>query len=261
MLSMTGNEGARIVLQPRDKHLLEELVTMRVIDREQAKLVARFGSTTRANARLLALHRVGLVHRFFQGTAAGGKKALYALSTKGARLIGAPTPPKLRYGNDELLATNFFVAHQLQVNSVYCTVRYRPIPFSDVSFARWLNFPQPIAPRLTPDGYFELKTPDSVLGSFVEVDLGYEGSAVWREKTQSYLRYAASGEFPKRFHQTRFRVLVMANRESRVLFLSKLIGHFTDKIFWLANFESIDQDAFWSSSWRRPSDAAPKFLI
>ena len=55
------------MVQPRDRKLFEELAVMRVIDREQAKIVAGFGSTTRANARLLALTRAGLLRRFFLG--------------------------------------------------------------------------------------------------------------------------------------------------------------------------------------------------
>src|ERR1041385_4615248 len=79
-----------LVLQPRDRHLLEELAIMRVADREQAKTVAGFGSTTRVNARLLRLTQAGLLKRFFMGTTAGGAKALYALSLKGARAVGVP---------------------------------------------------------------------------------------------------------------------------------------------------------------------------
>ncbi len=56
---MVGNERSlkeqlSMVIQERDRHLLREAAVMRVIDREQAKIVAGFGSTTRANARLLA---------------------------------------------------------------------------------------------------------------------------------------------------------------------------------------------------------------
>src|SRR4029077_21157851 len=57
--SMTGNSKTRIVLQERDRHLLKEIAVMRVVDREQAKCVAGFGSLTRANSRLLALTRAG----------------------------------------------------------------------------------------------------------------------------------------------------------------------------------------------------------
>ena len=63
------------MVQERDLHLLRELAVMRVIDREQAKIVAGFGSTTRANARLLALTRAGLLRRFFLGSGGGGKRS------------------------------------------------------------------------------------------------------------------------------------------------------------------------------------------
>jgi len=73
---------------------------MRVADREQAKCVGGFGSTTRINTRLLALNRTGLLRRFFLGTTASGRKALYSLSKRGAELVGVPYRG-LRRGNDE----------------------------------------------------------------------------------------------------------------------------------------------------------------
>src|SRR5690348_6746385 len=158
---MNGN-NPRIVIQARDKRILSHLPTMRIIDREQAKVIAGFGSTTRANARLLALHREGLLRRCFQGTTAGGKKALYTLSPKGARFIGT-TYRGFRHGNDELLATNFFVTHQLAVNQVYCAVGCRPIPVPGAKCIRWIAFTNPIAPALLPDGYFEILTTDNAI--------------------------------------------------------------------------------------------------
>src|SRR5260370_23416240 len=87
---MTGNNRHGLVLQERDRHLLRELSIMRVIDREQVKCVAGFGSTTQVNGRLLRLTRAGLLRRFFLGTRAGGQKALYTLSTSGAKLVHVP---------------------------------------------------------------------------------------------------------------------------------------------------------------------------
>src|SRR5436305_10370276 len=109
---MAGNN--RIVIQERDRHFLEELAIIRVVDREQAKIVAGFGSTTRVNARLLLLTRAGLLRRFFMGTTLGGAKALYALTAKGARLVGTPLRgPRQR--QDEILVAGYFVQHQLAV--------------------------------------------------------------------------------------------------------------------------------------------------
>src|SRR6266481_6326514 len=108
-----ANHG--IVIQERDRHLLKELATLRIIDREQAKIVGAFASTTRVNTRLLALTRAGLLRRFFLGAGEGSKKAVYSLSPKGATLIGA-TPRGPRWPNDALLIADFFVLHQLAIN-------------------------------------------------------------------------------------------------------------------------------------------------
>src|SRR5579863_5229036 len=141
--SMTGNNRRGIVLQDRDRHLLTELAVMRIIDREQAKCVARFGSTTRANTRLLSLVRAGLLRRFFMGTTGRATKALYALSRSGADIVGVPYRG-LRRGSEETLVADYFVHHQLSVNDLYCLVKYQPIPVPDAKFSRWLTFYEPL---------------------------------------------------------------------------------------------------------------------
>jgi len=165
---MIGNNHQGTILQDRDRHLLRELALMRVIDREQAKCVAGFGSTTRANTRLLALTRSGLLRRFFLGTAAGGKKALYALSPAGAKLVDVPFRGP-RGPQDAVLVADFFVVHQLHINQIYCALKYRPIPILDVKFLQWLNFYEPLesSTRLIPDGYLEITTPQKTLGAFL----------------------------------------------------------------------------------------------
>jgi len=85
---MAGNRKVGLVLQDRDRRLLRELTIMQVIDREQAQMVAGFHSITRANTRLLALTRAGLLKRFYLATVNGGKKAVYSLTKKGSELAG-----------------------------------------------------------------------------------------------------------------------------------------------------------------------------
>ena len=79
---MSGNDVTGSWSKREIVSFLAELAVMRVVDREQAKIVAGFGSTTRANARLLALTRAGLLRRFFLGTTGAGQKALYAFRTR-----------------------------------------------------------------------------------------------------------------------------------------------------------------------------------
>ena len=250
---MNGNERRTgVVLQERDRHLLRELTVLRVADRELVKTVAGFGSTTRVNLRLLALTRAGLLRRFFLGTNGGGSKALYALSAKGAHLVGVPQRGPRRREN-ETLAADFFVQHQLAVNEIYAEVRYKALP-PGVAFGRWVSFFEPLATglRLIPDGYFELHHPTGTLAAFLEVDLGNEHRKVWAEKVKNYLQLALSGNYERKFSQTRFRALVLANSERRVASLRKVVAASTEKIFWFRTLESVHQKGFFAPLWLRP---------
>ena len=134
---MRGSNQKLVVLQPRDRKLLEELTVMRVIDREQAKTVAGFGSTTRANTRLLALTQGGYLKRTFVGTISGGRKAVYRLSRKAVATLGAAS----HGGTDNAGKGSYselFLEHQMQVNQVYIWVKHKahtsgglPVPSLD----------------------------------------------------------------------------------------------------------------------------------
>lgn len=253
---MSGNDKHRLIVQPRDQHLLRELAVTRIIDREQAKYVAGFASTTRANARLLALVRAGLLRRFFIASHAGGKKALYALSVKGAQLVGVPYRG-LRRPQNQMLVADFTVEHQLAVNDLYSRLKYEPIPITGVTFSRWLAFHEPVTPslRLIPDGYVELATPSGIIAAFLEVDLGTEILAVWKEKARKYLELALSGDAVRRFGDKRFRVLVIANSERRALSIRTALSTITQKIFWFARLTDARRD-FFGAIWRRPVGAS-----
>lgn len=259
---MTGNNGKGMIVQERDRHLLRELGVMRVIDREQAKRVVGFGSTTRANVRLLALTRAGLLRRFFLGPVSGARKALYALSRKGADLVAMPCRgPRRR--QDETLVADFFVTHQLCVNDLYCTVKYAPISVPGAQFIRWLAFHEPLEQGLAliPDGYFELATANRVIAAFVEVDLGHESRKVWRAKVQTYLRLAVSGTFQERFGHDQFRTLVVADSERRIASLRVATAEITHKIFWFSTFDALRREGFWSPIWQRANNDARLPLV
>jgi len=257
---MTGTErgnkrGARrgLVLQPRDLDILRELSVMRVADREQVKIAAAFGSTTRVNARLLALARAGLLRRFFLGSG-GGRKALYALSAKGAQLIHvSPRGPRRR--QDEMLVADFFVQHQLSVNTVYCALKFGIIPVRGVRFLFWHSFHEVLTPELSliPDGYVEFATPQGAVASFIEVDLGHEGLAVWKEKTRHYLQLALSGTYERQFKQPRFRVLVLAHSARRMHSIRATVATVTEKIFWFATLDGVLGEQFFGPVWLRPT--------
>lgn len=260
--SMTGAKHKGLVIQERDRHLLRELSLMRVIDREQAKIVAGFHSITRVNRRLLALTRGGLLNRFFIGTA-GAEKALYSLSPLGANLVQVPRrSPRIR--KDEVVAVSFSLYHQLDINQLYCALKYEPIPFDGAKLARWESFYRPIdsGVSLVPDGYMEVFSPVKVLVAFLELDLGHESLSVWKAKVHKYVRYAVSGDFERSFHQPQFRVLVITNSERRLQAIRRTVAAITDKIFWFATMDSIHRNGFWSPIWLRPTgDHLPLSLL
>lgn len=238
---MTGTRRPRIILQDRDRRLLEELETMRVVDREQAKVVAGFGSTTRANTRLLALTRLGLLNRALLG----GNRAAYHLA--GTRAYGGI---KLTSKTDALL----FCEHQLAINEIYLTVRYRAVPAANVRCISWRRFIDPISKSfpLIPDAYLELADSAAVRASFLELDLGTEALPILRRKFQLYVQLATSGEFPSLFSQPQFRVLVITTTERRMENLRATAARITDKIFWFSTIPAVAREKFWHASWLRP---------
>jgi len=255
---MGGNN--RIILQARDLHLLRELSEMRVIDREQAKIVAGFGSTSRANARLLALVNAGMLRRFFLGSG-GGRKALYALSKKGAQAaqvaFRGPRRP-----HDAFLVADYFVGHQLAVNAIYCSLKYGVVPASQATFHRWRSFTEPVVPEicLIPDGYVELMTPQGIAACFLEVDLGHESQTIWKRKAEHYVELALSGKYQEHFRNERFRVLVIANSVRRLHSIRSTVSTITQKIFWFATLESVPND-FFARVWFRGGDSQPTKLF
>lgn len=253
---MNGSKRGGLVLQERDRLLLSELGTMRVIDRELAEVVGKFGSITRANVRLLKLVQAGLLRKFFVWP-----KAFYGLSETGARLAGVPARgPKAR---GQSLALDSFLAHQLAVNRIHCAFKYRAAPMPDVGFSRWVGFQESIAStlQLIPDGYVEMSTPSGALAMFVEVDLGNESLAVWRRKASNYLQLALTGECERRFGQQRFRVLVLADSERRLQSIRSAIAEITDKLFWFTTLESVNQEGLYARVWLRPKVEDEQVLI
>lgn len=256
---MTGNKK-RIVIQKRDRKLLEALAAMRIVDREQAQAVAGFDSTSRANVRLLALTHQGFLRRFFMGANTAGRKALYALSAKGAKLIGSPLRGPRR-SQDELLVGDFFVEHQLTVNEIACTAEFGSL-LPGVSFGRWATFFAPLAnTQFIPDGYLELSTPSGTLGAFIEVDLGHESAKVWKQKIRNYLDYAVSGNHETAFGQKTFRVLVIANSERRLRSIRDTVRKKTSKLFSFAELQSIRRDGLLGPIWFRAQGDEPVQLI
>jgi hypothetical protein len=258
---MTGNKPVRVVATTRDLDLLARLAEARILDREQIQIVAGIRRVNRANDRLHRLHATGVIRRHFLGTAAGGRKAIYSLSPKGARLISHEKAWRFQHPEDELLIGDSFTAHQTAVNWVWISARYkRP---DGVEFLRWLNFQEPLTPALPliPDGYFEIQAEGEIRAQFVEVDLGTESGKVWERKVQLYVKLATSGEFARIFHRDRFRVLVTAPTERRLANIRQTVSKQTSKLFFFLDNTTINRDGLYAPLWLRPDGATKQSLL
>lgn len=247
---MTGNNYSSILLTSRDLSLLKTLVEAKLLDREQVQKLLNFGSITRVNERLFRLHAAGLLHRYFLGTLAGGRKAIYGISQRGSNTIGGGRVWKLQRSEDELLVGEAFVEHQLAVNWCWISVKCGPNP----NLVRFVRFNEPIAPAiaLTPDGYAELKTASGIQAAFLEVDLGNETSRVWDRKVELYLKLATSGEFERMFQQQRFKIAVVCTSERRIENLRRTVRKHTSKLFYFSHLETIKRDGIAVPHWLRP---------
>jgi len=258
---MTGNRKLRVVLQERDKRMLSDLATLRMIDRNQAKLIGGFTSLSRANARLTALLRAGYLERSYFGTIKGGQKSLYALSKRGAAEVGAPHR-KLKRAPGQVIGADGFTPHQLRITNILVALGYMPASV-EAKFVRWITFTEPIAPAIPiiPDAYVELLASNRLVPLFIEVDLGTESLKILEQKAKSYLQLAVSGEFQKRFGHSQFRVLVATASESWLQNIRAIIAKLTDKIFWFATFSSISREGIWAPVWQRPTGDQKQTLI
>jgi hypothetical protein len=241
------------VLQPRDLFLLRELHQLRVIDREQARLVAGLRSITRANTRLLMLVRGGYLRHVAVGTVKGGHRYLYVLTRQGAAAVQRPfiTVPLKTHA---VIAGQPFLEHQLRLNALYLRLWHHPIPVPNVTLDRWRTFTKPLASDvpLIPDAYVEVRTPAGTKAMFVEIDQGTESLRVWRRKAEQYVAFAISGAFPRLFPHPQFRVVVILPTPKRLLTVRACIAGVTTKIFWLTTSESTNGPDFWGPVWHRP---------
>jgi hypothetical protein len=258
---MNGTRQVPLVLQPRDRQLLHAVGVLRVLDREQAKIVGGFHSTTRANTRLLTLTRAGFLARIPVGTVRGGHKFLYSLTRRGARLVDLPYRGTLR--THTVLAGNLFLEHQLRLNDLFLQLVHQPISRADVRVQTWKTFQRSLsrAVGLIPDGYLELTHAGGTVCAFVEIDMGTESLHQWRQKVQAYLQFATAGEFTRLFRHPQFRVLVVLPSERRMATVRHTVSTLTSKIFWFTTFEFIQGHGLWSASWVRPTGTDRKPLV
>ena len=235
------NGASRIVLQPRDRILLDRLATLRLLTRDQIEKLAGFHSLSRVNVRLGKLRRAGMIVRYYIATSTGSRRSVYALTRQGAAEIHRPYLP-LKWQPDSPLFGNSFAAHQLALNDLYIAAG---IDRNTI----WQTFRAPPLPSIPiiPDSC--IQTASQLL--FVEMDLGTESLHVWNRKVAHYIKLAISGAHREIAPFPVFGVLVIAEDEKRLGLLRRHIAKQTQKLFWFQTLSIIQRQGFWAASWLR----------
>ena len=210
-------------LQARDQQLLFHLGRVRIIDRFLAERLAPFGSTPRANARLLQLTRAGYLRRSFLGTINGGRRAVYRRAdTPGSRLRGAS------------------LEHELVIAEMYTA--FASVSSLTHALVDWHR--RPLSPAVIPDASLMIQTGSRTVPSFLEVDRGTEALRVIGAKVDAYLDHALVASEP-------FRVLIVTESERRRENIRRVIAGRTDKLFFLGLLPDLTRNP-WGEMWTRP---------
>lgn len=257
---MAGNNKHATITE-RERQLLKDLGVLRIVDREQAKVVTGYRSTTRINVHLLKLVRAGALKRFYVGIGPGTKKAVYCLSAGGARLVGASFR-RVRIESDSIVGAEVFLEHRFRINEVALALKYKSRPVS-VESTEWVEFNTAISPicGIIPDAYIQLNTDVEVKSLFLEVDLGTETTRIWTKKVVQYLKLATTGEFSRYFGRPTFRVVVLSTSPKRIETIRRAVADQTNKVFFFSTFDEFKRAGFWAPIWLRPEGVQKHALL
>lgn len=224
-----------------DENLLRALQSFRVIDREQAKRLGPFTSTSRANTRLLQLVRAGQLKRF---SPVHSRTCLYRLP-RGRSPVNGIT-----------------LQHQLALNALCLLIAEEAQSSTPLRIVASHASSQPLSTLipLVPDGYLEIECDANTHHVFLELDLGTEGLPIWRRKAELYFRLASSGEFERLFGNVQFRVAVITEGARRAQSIARCLSSVTKKLFFLRSIENINKQGFFQGLWLRPDGSEAPLL-
>jgi hypothetical protein len=218
--------GRRLVLTERDQQLLGHVARFRLVNRDQAMVLAPFGSLTRANTRLAALVHARLLMRkmlpIFPGK--GSAQALYHL---GPAAVTGQSPEVQRKQIRQVARWDLRqVVHVVAANEVLISLLAalrqsadsEPLDFRTEPELRGLF----VNRALVPDGWIAWRQGGKRFNAFIEVDLHHEGLLAWRRKILGYQEYLASGRHQELLGFKGCRVLVLVKSRTRMTHLRGL---------------------------------------
>ncbi len=259
-----------ISLQNRDRDIVVSVHEFGFLTREQIQRLFGFTCITRVNVRLRKLFDHGYLSRRFQPTTRGSSKAIYVIGENGVKLVaemsGIDTLEIKRRQRTYLARKELFFDHDLTLNDVRIVFCRAMEEQRDFRLDRWvgstdclqeyaihdLKLGREIRTLFRPDGYFRYFHNDKLFGCFLELDRSTMSTVRFQAKIKTYLDYARSGFYRRRYGLTFFRVLVVTKSRERLLNLKSVTESLTDTTFWFTSIDLLTLDHIFDRIWERP---------
>jgi len=202
-----------VKLTQRDQKLVRDMALSHVLSRDQVIRLGYFSSITRANARLLALKRLGLIRRietpFYS-------QSLYMAGPAACEIAGSHVAAILKDRSE----SPRFIQHALSVTNVRLALLAKG--------AHGWKFEQQLRRTFT----FQEKTlevrPDGLIHTTkgplaLEVDLGHASLPKLSLKLAAFDHFLRSGECEAQWEFTRFNLLIATTGALRSRHIEQLI--------------------------------------
>jgi len=195
-------------------------------------------SVQATSARLKKLSDHKFLDILKRPVAGGASQAVYALNKNGADVVAMNhdvSRQQVRWKRDNNRVEWFFMEHTLAVSEfkacldLALTKRDEELYFykrGDRSLIRRVSDPRGRKKYIVvaPDAFFGIQAEKGKYIFFVEVDLGTETLKRFQEKVLAYKQYWKSGKFKEEYGFNHFRVLAVAESETRLANLIQATG-------------------------------------
>lgn len=248
-----------LILQPRDKQVLEQVSRYRMLTSEHLRhLVFPRVSVRMANRRLALLCAHHLLKRYYLPVTEGGfvvrsRRPVYCLTRSGAEVVkddpGSFTPVVPSPGGNtahNLVATDLLVALQAGGPPAGLEVETLPEPELWLRLAAHRQGGNRFPTAVLPDGAFTIRPPGAASASFcIEVVRAgaKRGNRSIQEKMARYVALNRAGFFREVYGLSHLRAVLLvttsSERASRLVSLARGLAHGRN-LFWATSYERRD---------------------
>ena len=264
-------------LMARDVSVILSVYENRFLRRDQIQRLHFAGTSLQAtSARLKKLSDHKFLAKLQRPVAGGASQAVYALDKRGADVVAASLEidrRKVRWKRDHNRVEWLFMEHTLGLSEFRVCLdlalvgRPEEILFyqrGDRSHLRRISVPNSKKKYLVvaPDALFGVQTERGKHIFFIEVDMGTETLKRFQEKAIAYKQYWKSGKYEKEYGFNHFRVLTVAESETRLANLIQATGQVGGKyMFVFTTFAGLHNVGIFEPIWLAPVSPVPLAIV